>query len=34
MLDVIIAQIIVVLINIYIANTENKNRIYFVTFFV
>ncbi len=32
MLDIIIAQIIVVLINIYIANTENKKGIYFVTF--
>lgn len=32
MLNVIIMQCIVVAINIYIANTENKFRIYFVTF--
>ena len=32
MLNIIIAQIIVVLINVYIANTENKFRLYFVTF--
>lgn len=32
MLNIIIAQLIVVLINIYIANTENKFRLYFVTF--
>lgn len=32
MIEVIIAQIIVVLINTYIATTENKKNIYIVTF--
>lgn len=32
MIEIILMQIIVVLINIYIANTENKFRLYFVTF--